>query len=475
MTITERPQIIKHNNINYYNASDLKKYDFAYFHGTSAGIRKIIFKKKIKVENYHYATFSKKFGWTSCCHQNDPSTKAKLLLLESWVIANVPKMMPDSDESKSENYEYPEAPRILTLRDYEKFKDVDGNTVDIETRGERTSKGIYFLAKDVSKAFEMPKLLDSINDSRCGYTDDDYKTFATEKTDLRCKIESKRHYNFYSVSPNNGETFATENTGSSGKIESKRQIFITYEGMIKLLYSSRSKIAKTFRTWATETLFTVQMGSEQQKKQLSSKLLGVTTEAIDAVFKKSVSSVPAVYLFTFGFVKDLRESMNIDPSIPDNYIVAKYGRCEDLNIRKSAHIKTYGKIKNVDIRLLYFAMIDPQFVSEAETTISHYYIDTNMKINYENHTEIIAFDPKKTNNIKNQYTLVQNLYAGKYKELILINENLKKDIESKNKEIENIAHNHKLQLKLKDKELELKDKDVKYEQLRNELLMTKLK
>ena len=390
MSITERPKIIKHNNINYYNAADLKKYDFAFFHGTSAGIRKIISKKKIKVENYHYATFSKKFGWTSCCHQNNPSTKAKLLLLESWVIANVPKMMPNSDESKLENYEYPEAPGILTLKDDEKFKDVDGNTVDIETRGERTSKGIYFLAKDVSKAFNMPNLIDSIKKSN-DYSNDEYKTFATEKTDLSCKIESKR------------------------------QIFITYEGMIKLLYSSRSKIAKTFRTWATETLFTVQMGSEKQKKQLSSKLLGVTTEAIDAVFKKSVSSVPAVYLFTFGFVKDLRESMNIDPSIPDNYIVAKYGRCEDLNIRKSAHIKTYGNIKNIEIRLLYFAMIDPQFVSEAETTISHYYIDTNMKINYENHTEIIAFDPKKTNNIKNQYTLLQNLYSVKYKELILIN------------------------------------------------------
>ena len=47
MSITERPQIIKHNNINYYNAADLKKYDFAFFHGTSAGIRK---KKVPKIE-----------------------------------------------------------------------------------------------------------------------------------------------------------------------------------------------------------------------------------------------------------------------------------------------------------------------------------------------------------------------------------------------------------------------------------------
>ena len=32
-------------------------------------------------------------------------------------------------------------------------------------------------------------------------------------------------------------------------------LFITYEGMIKVLYTSRSGNAKAFRTWATKTLF----------------------------------------------------------------------------------------------------------------------------------------------------------------------------------------------------------------------------
>ncbi len=45
--------------------------------------------------------FQKKYGWT-LCGQDKPSTKAPLLLLESWVVANISKMMPDSAESKEQ-------------------------------------------------------------------------------------------------------------------------------------------------------------------------------------------------------------------------------------------------------------------------------------------------------------------------------------------------------------------------------------
>jgi prophage antirepressor-like protein len=39
----------------------------------------------------------------------------------------------------------------------------------------------------------------------------------------------------------------------------KKQLYLTYEGMIKVLYSSKSGKAKSFRNWATKTLFTVQI------------------------------------------------------------------------------------------------------------------------------------------------------------------------------------------------------------------------
>ena len=58
------------------------------------------------------------------------------------------------------------APPILYLNNEEKFTDLDGNIVDIETRGERNKNKIYFNVPDVSKAFNMHKLHDTLIDKR---------------------------------------------------------------------------------------------------------------------------------------------------------------------------------------------------------------------------------------------------------------------------------------------------------------------
>jgi hypothetical protein len=44
------------------------------------------------------------------------------------------------------------------LDDGEKFHDASGNVIEIETRGERDRKKIYFKVKDVSVGFGMPSL-----------------------------------------------------------------------------------------------------------------------------------------------------------------------------------------------------------------------------------------------------------------------------------------------------------------------------
>lgn len=318
---TERPKIIEHNKVKYYNAADLKKYDPLYFYGTSGGIRKIITRKKIESSQYHYATFSKKFGWTSCCHQDKPPTKAKLLLKEEWVITNIPKMMPDSDESKElkkNGYAYPEAPSLLYLEDEEKFKDADGNVVEIETRGTRTPKGIYFLAKDVSDGFEIPSLNTTVLHKDRGYkANTDYKIFT------RSELLNEE-------SPSSKPTY-------------KRHLFITYTGMLKILFSSRTGNANKFVEWATETLFTTQMGTTEQKEVLCSKLLGQPVKNIRAVFKRCSKKVPCIYRFSLGTAKDLRESMGIDSKIDDDYIIIKYGLTNDMDRRSLELSAEYEK------------------------------------------------------------------------------------------------------------------------------------
>ena len=80
----------------------------------------------------------------------------------------------------------------MKLKDREKFTDCDGNIIEIETRGERNYKLIYFKVKDVSAGFEMPSLQDNLIDKDKGYQENtDYKYFVVQNPPIRgiCDIK----------------------------------------------------------------------------------------------------------------------------------------------------------------------------------------------------------------------------------------------------------------------------------------------
>jgi hypothetical protein len=434
---TLRPALITINNKSYFNAKLLKEYDPTFFIGTSRSIKNIIKKRNIITDNFHYATHSQKFGWRACVQQGTPPTKATLLLLESWVISNIPKMMPDAEETKEMLYEYPEAPCMLYLKDNEKFKDCDGNPIDIETIGDRTPKGIYFSAKDVSRVFEMPRLIDTLNDVRCNYDKDDYKTFV-------CK-----------------------NTGTSGNNVNK-QIFITYEGMIKILYSSHSKKAKTFRNWATETLFTVHIGTEDKKEELGAKLIGQSVKNIRAVFRTCSKKVPCIYRFSLGSAKDLRVSLNLPENIKDNFTIIKYGLTKDMERRSAEHVQEYEKIPGVKLHLISFSYIDPKFLYQAEVDIKDYFQSVEIPIEYNSYKELVAINPDHEKIINKQFDYIGTEYQGSITELII-------QIEKIKLKLTNITEKHGWELKDKDRIIENKNMEIENMNLKNELLEMKLK
>ena len=149
-----KPQSIIINNENVYCAEEIYKYDPSFFIGV-ARVRLIIEKKKLKDSDYLFA-YKKNDIWVK---SEIKYARAKLYLKEEWVINNVPKMM---DEVKQELYKYEEAPHILELENEEKFKDKDGNIIEIEVRGKREYNKCYFKVKDISIGFEMPNLYISI-------------------------------------------------------------------------------------------------------------------------------------------------------------------------------------------------------------------------------------------------------------------------------------------------------------------------
>ncbi|AVG46755.1 hypothetical protein [Acanthamoeba polyphaga mimivirus] len=229
----------------------------------------------------------------------------------------------DSDnDNDNDNNKITLAPGIIKLTKNEKLKDNKGNIVEIEVRGTRDHNNCYFRVSDVAKGFCMKKLCDHIVQKGTGYKQDkDYKFFYLQKNPLK-----------------------------KDKIKNGiKKLFLTYEGLLRVLFVSRNKTVGKFIGWATKTLFTAHLGTQEQKNLLSSKLMGVSADIVEQVFNKTSSTLPVIYLFTIGKVKDLRTVLDIGDEYDDECIVAKGGETIDLTRRIGEHNKTYAKIPGVKL------------------------------------------------------------------------------------------------------------------------------
>ena len=145
------------------------------------------------------------------------------------------------------NQEILEAPKLLLLDDSEKFKDADGNIIEIETRGTKDRKNIYFKVSDVSKGFDMENLNSTLLDTRgCYERKIDYTTF-----------------------------FIRQAFGSTKSSTIKKCLYLTYHGLLRVLFVSKNKNVKRFQDWAEDCLFTIQMGEKKEKikwQKVSSKI-----------------------------------------------------------------------------------------------------------------------------------------------------------------------------------------------------------
>ena len=113
-------------------------------------------------------------------------------------------------------------PDIINLEDSEKFKDLDNNIIKIETRGERKVDKIYFKVKDIILAFQTDNLNNTIIDKRSSY-------------------EENIHYKYFNC----------KRKGLPSNITIKRELFVTYEGILKVLFASLSPKVKPFIKWTT--------------------------------------------------------------------------------------------------------------------------------------------------------------------------------------------------------------------------------
>jgi hypothetical protein len=393
----------------YYNTNDLFEYHSDFFIGCKDKKRKIIERKNIPSTDYVYANFVKKTDEWNITGEH--SKKAALLISKVWVdqfffpaIKKGEKMAESKEVSVMEPIAEPLVepeeeesdvleclPEILHLEDGEKFKDSNGTIMNIEVRGERDRTKVYFNVSDVSEAFGIPYLKYTILKKDRGYERGlHYKTFITVVID---------HRNI-NADPNK----PIHNTNKA--------LYLTYKGLMRVLYNTRGKNAEHFTDWADDKLFTIQMGSTQQKEELGTSILGIKLENYRAVFTKYSQSFPCIYLLSLGSVKSLRNTFQLSDEMDDKKTVYKYGFTNDMKRRLGEHQRDYGKLVNVEIELELFNYIDVKYTSEAEGDIRDLFDGFGKSLQVEGRNELVVLNSREFQRVKKEYTRTGREYAG---------------------------------------------------------------
>jgi hypothetical protein len=418
-TYPQMEEIIINEN-TYYDAESVQKLSPIFFKGCR-NVREVIKKKAINDENFIYGA-CKNDEWKAT---NGSSKKTdKLLFLVDWAKENVPELAEDEEVK----HDIEKAPDIINLTDDEKMKDDEGNIVEIEVRGKREHNMCFFLVKDVMEAFNMKNLSVNILDKKSNFVDkEDYTHFV-------CNILRKSY-----------------------KSSIKKELYLTYSGLLRVLFASHSKSANKFVKWASETLFVAQMGTKKQKQRLAANILGVDAMAVREVFSKTSTDMPCIYLFRLGSVKELRDIMKIDKKYTDDMIVYKWGMTNNLSRRTGEHIDGFGAL-NIDPKLIRYNYVDPQYMSTAETDLKNVINGFGFHFTFDTMNELAILNKKNLKEVEKQYDQISRSYMGHVTELVTKNrdlENAMKLIEMThaNKLMEKEVEIQKLQSTMREQEL----------------------
>lgn len=439
---------IKVNKFLYYDANDVKLYDPIFFRSCGNRIRNIIIEYDLEYDD-DYIFCNKKTGdWNPIINKDKPAVKDKLFLRKKWVEEKVPQFTTKHIEACNQLYKIQPAPPVLELAVEEQFYDEEW-IYPIEVRGKRNVDECYFSATDVGALFEIKELQKQLSSSSSSYIEGiDYKKFLVPSIN-----KSKKNNIRY---------------------------FLTYNGILHSIYASHNPIAKNLQRWATTTLFTLHVGTIQNKVDLFSGLIGTNSDLARKVFNTMSGPISCVYFITLGYVDDLRSTFNLTNfnTSFNNHIVCKYGRTCDFKRRLGELTNKYkNKNSNINLEVLYCSFIDDVYASDAEQDIRDIFNSGFNTISTDDECELVVVDKKKLNTIKRQYTALGNEYGRRYDEIKNKYNNDVRVIESashkQDKENAKIQLNYERQLR--DMEKELHNKELIIAKLENENLKLRLK
>ena len=144
-------EIVKLNDIEYINCDEFFKKAPIYCKDSRNG-RELIKNKKIK--DFIYVRL-KENKWIIT---DGKSYKYDKILFKKSFIDTIKEI----NEPIITDAKYETAPNIIHLDNNEKFRDNEGNILEIETLGDREVNSIYFKVKDVMNGFKIEHLQDTL-------------------------------------------------------------------------------------------------------------------------------------------------------------------------------------------------------------------------------------------------------------------------------------------------------------------------
>jgi hypothetical protein len=255
---------------------------------------------------------------------------------------------------------------------------------------------------------------------------------------------------------------------------SKTTLYLTYKGLLRVLFASRNKHVDKFQDWAEEKLFTIQMGTKDQKMKLGAEVLNTSPRTLKAIFDKHAATFPSIYLMSLGKVRELRETFGIPANKPDESTVYKFGFTEDLSRRVIELETEYSKLSGVAMTIGTFHIIDTKYTSEAENEVREMCaaFEVRVKKTTQGFNELIVLDDKQFANMKKMYRRIGDDFAGATLGLQKQIAELKDRI----KDYENEIMRLKLEIEYKDnlhkKDIELKDTVIENWKLKHQLATT---
>jgi RecB family exonuclease len=408
--VTTEPTPFIFGGRSVFLLNGLVPFDRKYFIGCMKNLRTFIVKKNVPVDAYWYAAYTDTAGWYA---SNAGNKKAKVLICENWVRNNFPEYTKDTSK-----YKYKALPPLVELEDHEKFRDQDGNVYEVEVRGVKTKLGIRFKCKDIRDLFEMDWL----------------------ETHINRMLNSDEYELFYSAKLAGGASL-TERGGQP------TEMYLTYNGLLKVIFKSNSGIGYKFQDWATDIIYTAQFGNQDQRVDVAANILGVNAQLVKDVLGTCITNMPCVYLFEVGKVSEMAKVYPQIRQLTKNDTrgsIYKYGRTNNLFTRTGKHIETYGSMANTRLKLRFFSPVDVTDCVKAEGMIREQFEPHHIALNVEGHNfvELVVINKNEIGRVKTFYHDLYKRFSSEVNKLLqrvnnaeLVNKGLEDQVQILNDQV----------------------------------------